>query len=327
MILHPANMLFFSTLLLTIVLIMSTDSWLVTWMALEINVMVFLPIMLKKNNKYQSETALKYFITQVIASILILLALVQLKTLYSFSCYILITALMLKLAAAPLHKWMPALINGLNWESLFMLLVIQKAGPFIILSMNNPCNNFENFTKFFIISSALIGAIMALFQSSLQKMLAYSSIAHLSWMLSLILLNKLDWVTYFIIYSLITLTLMISLSMTNMLYLSQMMTNSMNNINKVWVMFGFLSLAGLPPFTGFFPKMMSMELLTQSPHNLLLLPLLMSSLISLFLYLRITLNSMFFKTSQPFSKPVNNKNTLMTFINLTGLFTGVLLFI
>nr|BBN79988.1 NADH dehydrogenase subunit 2 [Grandidierella japonica] len=327
MLLHPSNIMFLTTLFMTIILAVSTDSWFVTWVALEMNIMVFLPMLLKKKNKYQSESALKYFLTQIIASIMILLALMQLKTAYGFSCFVILTSLMLKMAAAPLHKWMPALVNGLNWESLFILLILQKVVPFTILSLNNPYDSFDFTLSFFIIMSALTGALMVLFQSSLMKMLAYSSIAHSAWMLTLMMMGKLEWLSYFMIYSIINMTLMTTLAKTNMFYLSQLLTNKESAHNKAWIMLGFLSLGGLPPLSGFFPKMMAISVISASSNNTLLLVLLLSSLISLFMYLRVSVNSIFMKTSQIFEKGQKSKNLLISVINTSGLFLGYLLFV
>nr|BBN80014.1 NADH dehydrogenase subunit 2 [Grandidierella fasciata] len=324
MILHPSKIMFFTVLLLSILLIISTDSWLVTWLALEVNIMVFLPLMLKKNNKYQSETALKYFLIQVVASTIILLSLIQLKISNSFS-HLLVLALMLKMAAAPLHKWMPALSDGLSWETLFTLLILQKLAPFFLLSMNINIVFFE-LLIFFIITSAMVGSTMVLFQSSLQKMLAYSSIAHLAWMLSIMKESKFEWLVYFIIYSSIVLALMFTLSFNNMSYLSQLMSSHSSKA-KFWVCVGFLSLGGLPPFSGFFPKMMVISVLTTTEYKFLLGILILSSLISLFMYLRIVLMTMFQKKNKNFFFQKKNSDYLVNLVNMIFLPLGLVIFL
>jgi NADH:ubiquinone oxidoreductase subunit 2 (subunit N) len=66
--------------------------------------MSFIPLILKKTNKYQAESALKYFLTQAIASVFILLRLCLIKTPTIGATFILTLGLLLKVAAAPLHQ-------------------------------------------------------------------------------------------------------------------------------------------------------------------------------------------------------------------------------
>nr|BBN80001.1 NADH dehydrogenase subunit 2 [Grandidierella rubroantennata] len=321
---HPSKIMFFSVLLFSIFLIISTDSWLITWLALEMNIMVFLPLMLKKNNKYQSETALKYFLVQVMASIIILLSLIQLKISNNY-IHLLTLALMLKMAAAPLHKWMPALANGLSWETLFTLLIIQKLAPFFLLSMNMNFIFFDIIILFIIIS-AMVGSIMVLFQSSLQKMLAYSSIAHLAWMLSIMKESKFEWLIYFTIYSSIMFCLIYTLSFYNIFYLSQLLSSQKSKM-KFWICLSFLSLGGLPPFSGFFPKMMVILILSNTEYKFLLMILIISSLFSLFMYLRIVFMTMFQKNNKNFFfKNKNNNDSIINFINMIFLPMGFMVF-
>nr|BCD89863.1 NADH dehydrogenase subunit 2 [Grandidierella osakaensis] len=317
-------MMFFMVLLLSIFLIISTDSWLMTWLALEINIMVFLPLMLKKNNKYQSETALKYFLIQVMASVIILLSLIQLKVSENY-IHLLTLALMLKMAAAPLHKWMPALISGMSWETLFILLILQKLAPFFLLSINMNLVYFD-FLIFFIIMSAVTGSVMVLFQSSLQKMLAYSSIAHLAWMLAIMKESKFEWFIYFVIYSMIILALLVTLAHNNTSYLSQLLSLHKSKM-KFWICLGFLSLAGLPPFSGFFPKMMVISVLSCSEYKFLAGVLILSSLISLFMYMRIILMVMLQKSAKNFLFEKKKNDYFVVFINMIFMPVGLMIFL
>lgn len=318
---HPSNLIFLLVLFISIILIISTNSWLITWIALEINIMVFLPLMLKKKNKYQSEAALKYFLTQVVASILILLCLAQLKiNLFIFNV-LLVCALILKIAAAPLHKWIPSLVGGLSWRVLFILLVVQKIAPFFLLSINFYGSKISYLVSFFIIMSAVIGGISALFQASIQKILAYSSISHLAWILSVMLINKFGWLLYFFIYALINFSILLTLSHLGFFYLSQFISSTPNTL-KVWAACGFLSLAGLPPFSGFFPKLAAVEILARCGHKALLFFLIMSSLLTLFIYLRIILNCMYSRKRRVFCSTKSSKIYTVFFVNRRALVLG-----
>lgn len=323
---HPSNLMFLFVLFISIVLVVSTDSWLVTWVSLEINIMVFLPLMLKKNNKYQRETALKYFLTQVVASILILLCLTQLKVNSFVFNNLLICALLLKIAAAPLHKWMPSLVGGLSWGVLFILLVVQKIAPFLLLSLNFYSLDCFNLLRVFIVFRAIVGRGIAIFQSCLQKMLAYSSISHLAWMLSIIINHKFGWVIYFLIYALINFSIILTISFISIFYLAQLMSNG-SRIFKIWICLGFLSLAGLPPFSGFFPKIAVVKILILSNIKFLLFFLILRTLVTLFIYLRIVLNSIFTSGRGNLIIFKLKKDYFVSFVNMAALSAGGLIFV
>jgi len=323
---HPANIIFFIFLILSIIIISSSNSWFIIWLCLEINILIFIPLIFKKSSKYQSEVAVKYFIIQAIASIIILIRISNLF-LESINIIILTLALLLKVAAAPLHRWIPSLVEGLSWQNFFLLITTQKIAPLLILSINTQYYNILVIFCIFIISSAFIGRIRGLSQSSLRKILTYSSISHLRWILTALLINKRLWFSYFFIYSIITLSIIITLKKYNINKLSKIFKNENKNNNNI--IFNFLSLGGLPPFSGFFPKLIVITKISPLPLKILLFPLIMGSLIRLFFYLRISINSIFFSIRKPNNiiYPAKKEINRASFLNILGLLSCLILFI
>nr|YP_009757385.1 NADH dehydrogenase subunit 2 [Calappa bilineata]QIM59229.1 NADH dehydrogenase subunit 2 [Calappa bilineata] len=268
------------------ILAISSSSWFGAWIGLELNLLSFIPIISIKNNPYFSEAALKYFLIQALASTFIIM---------SSACYfnltmpnfLILLALMLKLGAAPFHFWFPQVMEGLTWPQAFMLMTIQKLAPMFLLSYLTFNSMLINLILFFALASSMIGALGGINQTKMRKIMAFSSINHMSWMLVAISTNDMMWIIYFVMYTLM------SMSVVTLLHLSQSFTLSSlfypyrnkTNFNMLLSM-SILSLGGLPPFTGFFPKWMMIQVMVL--HNLYmhLIVFFMCALVTLYFYLR-----------------------------------------
>nr|AVE15525.1 NADH dehydrogenase subunit 2 [Phyllothelys sp. 1 JZ-2017]AVE15652.1 NADH dehydrogenase subunit 2 [Phyllothelys sp. 2 JZ-2017] len=289
---NPMKILFLMTLISGVLISLCTNSWMGAWMGLEINLLSFIPLLTSNLNKFSAESALKYFLIQSIASstllFLILLTihynemehLMKIKT---WSNLITIPLLM-KSASAPLHWWLPAMIEGLSWTNCFIILTIQKIAPMILISYTL-INSY--FIQFMIIMSAFMGAVGGFNQTSLRKILSFSSINNIGWMLVTMIINPNLWSMYFFIYAM---NIVIIISMTasmNLSYINQTF-NSMNNnkLIKITLFTSILSLGGLPPLMGFFPKWITIQFMTLNLMNFTSMILIMSSLITLHYYLR-----------------------------------------
>lgn len=142
---------------------------------------------------------------------------------------------------------------------------------------------------FFIICSTIIGSLGGLNQSSLRKLIAYSSINHLAWILARIINNEIIWIFYFFFYSFISLTLILNFSNFSIFWINQIFLNlNLKKINKLIFCVPLLSLGGLPPFLGFFPKWLVIETLLINNFLLILTLLIFFSLITLYYYIRIS---------------------------------------
>nr|YP_010397460.1 NADH dehydrogenase subunit 2 [Sinomantis denticulata]UQJ77593.1 NADH dehydrogenase subunit 2 [Sinomantis denticulata] len=301
---NSTKILFLMTLISGVLISLCANSWLGAWMGLEINLLSFIPLLTSNKNMFATEAALKYFLVQAVASAT-LLFLILLKTntheMFSFPQSnewnnITLLPLLMKIASAPFHWWLPSVVEGLTWSNCFIILSIQKIAPLLLISYLLSNNII---IQFMIISSALIGGIGGFNQISLRKILAFSSINHVGWMLTTMVLGTNLWVMYFIIY-MINITVIISLtSITNMSYITQTF-NSMNN--KKWMKFtlfiSMLSLGGLPPFLGFFPKWITIQFMAQNLMILTASILIMTSLLTLYYYMRIMYSTLMVSNSE-----------------------------
>nr|QBF00316.1 NADH dehydrogenase subunit 2 [Stegana sp. 973 JL-2019]QBF00321.1 NADH dehydrogenase subunit 2 [Stegana sp. 3014 JL-2019] len=270
----------------------TSNSWLGAWMGLEINLLSFIPLMSDGKNLMSTEASLKYFLVQALASTVLLFAiiLVMMKNNinyemnYSYISLIILSSLLLKSGAAPFHFWFPNIMEGLSWMNCLLLMTWQKIAPLMLIShVNIKLLLFSS-----IILSVIIGSLGGLNQSSLRKLMAFSSINHLGWMLMALNTNESIWMIYFLMYSFLSFTLTFMFNNFKIFHFNQMFSLFFNSkILKFIYLMNFLSLGGLPPFLGFLPKWLLIQQLSLDNQYFMLIILVMSTLITLFFYLRI----------------------------------------
>nr|WRK83551.1 NADH dehydrogenase subunit 2 [Glyphodes pyloalis] len=308
--------LFFSTLIS-----ISSNSWLGSWIGLEINLLSFIPLINNSNNILSSEASLKYFLIQSIASInllfyiimkMILMKNFEMNNLFSIMIN---SSLLMKMGSAPFHFWFPNIVEGLSWLNNFILMTWQKITPIILMSyyFNN------NFLHFIIIMNATIGAIGGFNQTSLRKLMAFSSINNLSWMISAMMISENLWMFYFFFYSLLISIMCFMFYFLNMFFINQLFLINMNFNIKLFLLINFLSLGGLPPFIGFFPKWIIINFLLMNNFYILTFIMIMMSLILLFFYIRILYSSFLFNYLKLKWMKIFIKNKMMYFINFFSL--------
>nr|AVN68096.1 NADH dehydrogenase subunit 2 [Blattella vaga] len=298
-------MLFLTTLISGILITISSNSWLGAWMGLEINLLSFIPIMSSNENIFTTEASLKYFLVQALASSVLLFLIIS-KTMMedmfslvssSTSSIILTTPLLLKGGAAPFHWWFPSVMEGLNWSNCFILMTLQKITPLILISYSMKMSAFYTFV---IIMSVIVGSIGGYNQISIRKILTYSSINHMGWMLSAMLLGENLWSMYFLIYSFLTMTIILIISPFQISFINQtFLINNDNPIMKFLLFTSLLSLGGLPPFLGFLPKWLIIQSMMNNNLSFMITIMVVVSLITLYYYLRISYSSFMILHSEP----------------------------
>nr|YP_009524404.1 NADH dehydrogenase subunit 2 [Echinoecus nipponicus]AXR86900.1 NADH dehydrogenase subunit 2 [Echinoecus nipponicus] len=281
---------FFSPLLLGVALSISSSSWFGAWIGLELNMMSFIPIISMKMNSYLSESALKYFLIQALASTLLIMSSLFFLTYSTFSSLIILLSLLLKLGASPFHFWFPQVMEGLTWPQAIILTSIQKLAPMFLISYLTL--TFMNLQLILIsaILSAITGALGGLNLMKLRKIMAFSSINHMSWLLVAITINDHLWMMYFFFYVMISSSVMIMFHIMQAFSFSQLL--NLNCISPTWKLLtpmSLLSLGGLPPFTGFIPKWIMIQMMLMNQMFILLFALLLSALVTLYFYLRISI--------------------------------------
>nr|YP_010546137.1 NADH dehydrogenase subunit 2 [Plesionika edwardsii]UYG50027.1 NADH dehydrogenase subunit 2 [Plesionika edwardsii] len=328
--LNPARLLFFSSLILGTLVALSSTSWFTAWLGLELNLLSFIPLISSKSNLYSSEAALKYFLIQALGSAIILASAPALLAFTLSPSVMISSALLLKMGAAPVHFWFPSVMQGIGWVQCLILMTNQKVAPMLMLTyLYN-----DSITHIIFISSilsSLVGSLGGLNQTLMRKIMAYSSINHMAWMLAAIHISVPLWTNYFLTYTLVSSTVVAIMNSQQIYHFNQ--TSNLfhrSTMLKISSLFCILSLGGLPPFLGFLPKLSVIQSLAFSNSILWLSVLLLSALITLFYYLRmillpLTLSSP--KNKGALSSPRGSLLTAITFINLTPLMTPLVTFL
>nr|YP_009116471.2 NADH dehydrogenase subunit 2 [Trypaea australiensis]AJD80498.2 NADH dehydrogenase subunit 2 [Trypaea australiensis] len=290
MLIYSSKLFFFCSLSSGVLLSISSDSWFGAWCGLELNLMSFIPFISLMKNNYTSEASLKYFLIQALGSAVIILGAVSILILPLMK-WVVASSLMLKMGAAPLHFWFPSVMSGLNWLSCLVLMSIQKIAPLSLLSYMLSSLESSYLIIIGIIAGATVGSIGGLNQVFLRKILAYSSINHMSWMLSCLWMSDSSWIMYFAFYVLISSTIVYLFYSQNMNHISHMAVFKWSSLSVVTWM-SLLSLGGLPPFTGFVPKWFVLQEMMFLKMFIPSFFLLAGTLVSLYYYLRLIFLSM-----------------------------------
>nr|WNH38134.1 NADH dehydrogenase subunit 2 [Gymnomuraena zebra] len=291
----------------------ASSHWLLAWMGLEINTLAIIPLMAQHHHPRAVEAATKYFLTQATAAALILFAttsnawmlgewhIQQLN--HPLAATITMISLGMKVGLAPTHFWLPEVLQGLDLTTGLILSTWQKLAPMALIYQLAP--NISQTTLLVVgLTSTLVGGWGGLNQTQLRKILAYSSIAHMGWMMIVL--------KYAPNLMLLNLGIYIIMTSTTFMMLKMISATNINTLAMAWTkapalititMIGMLSLGGLPPLTGFMPKWMILQELTKQDVPLTATIMALAALLSLFFYLRLCYNMTL--TSGP--NTINNK--------------------
>nr|QIC50543.1 NADH dehydrogenase subunit 2 [Penaeus stylirostris] len=321
--LSSSQILFFSTLMLGTLLSISSSSWFGAWMGLELNLLSFIPLISSKNNQYSSEAALKYFLIQALGSSIIIMSASFMMSSSELATTLFTVALLLKAGAAPFHFWFPSVMEGLQWNQIIILMTIQKIAPLSLLSYLLYSSTLY-IVPAAIITSALVGAIGGINQTFLRKIMAYSSINHMAWMMSAILISETNWLLYFSFYCLISSSVAILFNYQDAFHISHIINHTpFSSHMKILTFTSLLSLGGLPPFTGFIPKWIIIQEMVSSHMFLTLAILLASALLTLFYYLRVAMTALTISSPKTKWSTKSTASSYMTpsmiYINIFGL--------
>nr|QHZ87536.1 NADH dehydrogenase subunit 2 [Parafronurus sp. XL-2019] len=324
------------TLIMGTLISISSTSWLGAWTGLEINLLSFIPLMSSKDNQFSTEAALKYFLTQALASAVLIFGAISLglNSNLTFSLsnsfpslnLILSATLLLKMGAAPFHFWFPGVMEGLNWVNGLILMTWQKIAPMMLISYVF-CPSPVNFT--FIILCALAGSLGGFNQTSLRKIMAYSSINHLGWMLAALLLGESYWLTYFLFYSFLSLSVVFLFNMFNISHINQIFSLPITNpLFKLALFCNLLSLGGLPPFLGFLPKWLIIQGMVSANYIFVITVMVLLTLVTLYFYLRIGYSAFMLAHHEPkwlISPNISSTAQILTIVSFSLSLMGLVL--
>nr|YP_007625433.1 NADH dehydrogenase subunit 2 [Polypterus delhezi]ADG95206.1 NADH dehydrogenase subunit 2 [Polypterus delhezi] len=275
----------------------ASSNWLLAWMGLEINTLAIIPLMAHHHHPRAVEAATKYFITQAAAAALLLFAglfnawqsgqwLIQDITMPVSTLMTL--AIAIKLGIAPMHFWLPEVMQGITLNTGLILATWQKLAPLALLYQISS-NLMPELTITLGLMSTIIGGWGGLNQTQIRKIMAYSSIAHLGWIISIMHFMPALAIINLTIYIIMTTTMFMTFNTLNSTSINTLATNwSKFPVLSAATMLALLSLGGLPPLSGFLPKWLILQELTNQGLILATTMIALSALLSLYFYLRLS---------------------------------------
>jgi NADH-quinone oxidoreductase subunit N len=247
---------------------------------------------------------------------------------------LLLIGLAFKVAAVPFHFWAPDVYEGAPTPVTGFMAVAVKSAAFagwirIVMHQLSPLEDQLSFILWAIaILTMTVGNLLALTQSSVKRMLAYSSIAHAGYLLiGLIAGNDMGGAAvlfYMLVYTLMTLG-----AFGVLMALQQ--AGKENDSYQAFAGIGFkhrflalamsifmLSLAGFPPFGGFTGKFYLFRSAVESGHTVLAVIAVLNSVLSVAYYLRVIV-MMYMQEGRGEAKPFRRSPYLYTAIAITAL--------
>nr|AGN71155.1 NADH dehydrogenase subunit 2 [Dyscophus antongilii] len=291
-----AIFIFISSLATGTTITLASHHWVMAWIGLEINTMAIIPLMTKTQHPRAIEAATKYFLTQAAASALLLFSSLinawvfgewNIHSLSSSMSIPITIAICMKLGLAPLHFWLPEVLQGIPLVTGLLLSTWQKIAPMALLIQITHTMNLTLLVTIGLIS-ILVGGWGGINQTHLRKLMAYSSIGHMGWIIIIIKFNPHLALFSFIIYLIMTSAMFVTFIALNSTKLSQLSAAWTKSPTLATIsILSLLSLGGLPPLTGFAPKMIiTLELVKQN-SPILAGMILLISLLALFFYIRL----------------------------------------
>nr|ACD42786.1 NADH dehydrogenase subunit 2 [Urosaurus ornatus] len=279
----------------------SSFHWLMAWIGLEMNTLAIIPLVSKQHHPRATEAATKYFMTQAAASATILFASTMnawqtgtwdiINSTQPTANTLLTMALAMKLGLAPMHFWLPEVLQGSNMKTAMIIATWQKLAPMaLIVQIHNNLSTTILLTMGMI--SSLMGGWAGLNQTQTRKIMAYSSIAHLGWMAAITTIMPNIMLLNLTLYLLMTTSMFYTLILLNSKNIKDLATSwTTSPTTTSMTMLILLSLGGLPPLTGFMPKWLILEELTTQNLTTMATIMAISALLSLFFYLRLSYTS------------------------------------
>nr|YP_009424517.1 NADH dehydrogenase subunit 2 [Hippocampus sindonis]ASU92663.1 NADH dehydrogenase subunit 2 [Hippocampus sindonis] len=274
----------------------TSSHWLLAWMGLEINTLAIIPLMAQHHHPRSIEASTKYFLTQATAAAMILFASSTNAWItgqwginemsHPMPSTIMMLGLALKIGVAPLHTWLPEVLQGLDLTTGLIMATWQKLAPFSLLVQMDLNTSVMIIMA---IMSTMVGGWGGLNQTQLRKILAYSSIAHIGWMILVLQFSPSLTLISLMMYIFMTFSIFSLFKMNKMASINSLATSwSKSPVITALTPLILLSLGGLPPLSGFGPKWMILAELTKQELNTTATITTMSALLSLYFYLRLS---------------------------------------
>ena len=323
---------------LGMLLMISSYDLIIFYLGLELqSLCLYILAAFKRNDERSTESGLKYFVLSALASGLLLYGcsliygftgstnfeiisanLDEKNTGAVFGIVFIIVGLAFKVSAVPFHMWTPDVYEGSPTSVTSFFALVPKIAAisvfirFMYVPFINVINQWQTIIIFLSIASMILGAVAAIGQSNIKRLMAYSSIGHMGYALAGIATGTNSGIQSTIIY--LTIYLVMNLGAFGCIFMMKRENVFYEKIddlsglskNHPMLALGFLiilfSLAGIPPLAGFFAKFYIFMAVIEAKMYTLAIIGLVTTVVSAFYYLRIIKVIYFDKAIEPFEE-------------------------
>ena len=323
---------------LGMILMISSYDLIIFYLALELqSLCLYILASFKRDNESSTEAGLKYFVLSALASGLLLYGcsliygftgstnfeiisenLDKNNTGAVFGIVFIIVGLAFKVSAVPFHMWTPDVYEGSPTSITSFFALVPKIAAitvfirFMYVPFINVISHWQLIVIFLSIPSMVLGAVAAIGQNNIKRLMAYSSIGHMGYALAGLAPGTNEGIQSTIIY--LTIYLVMNLGAFGCIFMMKRENIFYENIsdlsglskNHPMLAFSFLivlfSLAGIPPLAGFFAKFYIFMSVIEAEMYLLAIIGLLTTVISAFYYIRIIKVIYFDKAKKPFDE-------------------------
>jgi len=321
---------------LGMLLMISSNDLIVFYLGLELqSLSLYILTSFKRNEERSTEAGLKFFVLSALSSGLLLYGcsliygftgstnfeiisthLDESNTGAVFGIVFIMVALAFKVSAVPFHMWTPDVYEGSPTSVTTFFALIPKIAAisvfirFMYVPFINVIAQWQTIIIFLSIASMILGAVAAIGQTNIKRLMAYSSIGHMGYALAGISTGTNEGIQSTLIY--LTIYLIMNLGAFACIFMMKRESIFYENINDLsglsknhpMLAFSFLlilfSLAGIPPLAGFFAKFYIFMAVIEAKIYLLAIIGLLTTVVSAFYYLRIIKIIYFDKPKKPF---------------------------
>ena len=323
---------------LGMILMISSYDLIIFYLGLELqSLCLYILASFKRDDERSTEAGLKYFVLSALASGLLLYGcsliygftgstnfeiisanLDEANTGAVFGIVFIIVGLAFKVSAVPFHMWTPDVYEGSPTSVTSFFALVPKIAAisvfirFMYVPFVNVISQWQTIIIFLSIASMILGAVAAIGQSNIKRLMAYSSIGHMGYALAGIAAGTNAGIQSTIIY--LTIYLVMNLGAFGCIFMMKRENIFYENINDLsglsknhpMLALSFLiilfSLAGIPPLAGFFAKFYVFMAVIEVKMYALAIIGLLTTVVSAFYYLRIIKVIYFDKPKKPFEE-------------------------
>nr|UXO94140.1 NADH dehydrogenase subunit 2 [Dolichovespula xanthicincta] len=337
--LTTSNALFYSMFLFMVllsILSVALTNFIHLWLLMEINTLIFISMMAMNSKNFKA--TFNFFLIQSISSMIMIFLMVlknNLLTLNMFEWvnFMLILSFSMKIGLFPFFYWPPLINTNLNWLMILLISTTQKFIPLMLLNLfiNSIFDKSTNFLLLLLASlSSLSSTIMCMNEVNIKKIMTYSSLNHLSWMIFIIIFDISLFLVYFLFYTISMQILCFFLNKFNINTFFNFIKFQSFNYKEFnfFLTLNFLIISALPPFLTFIIKISAIKVMIEGMSLFSSFIFSLLSMFTLIFYMNVIIKMNLFsmiKTKFYFTYNLNLKfnyylSILLSFMSLSFLF-------